>query len=323
MGTSGGRACTALDFGLKESLEKLGASLSENATPATVQKAEKRLEDSLEQWSTDAAGYLKNKADEVKEILIVLARVVESSARRDQRYTRQFAEVTARLSSIANLEDITRIRAQLMEGIDELKSYTARMEQESTDSLEELRSEISAYQSKLENTESKLEKAELQASRDTLTGLDNRRAIEGKLDRLVERKQPFCMLMIDLDKFKHINDRYGHQAGDGVLGQFATELRAQFRAGDAVGRWGGDEFIVILQCGPDEAQAYIDRVEKWVFGSYAVQLESGTRKLPVRGSIGLATWTPGETIQDVLRHADAAMYQYKHARRKTKTASAD
>jgi diguanylate cyclase (GGDEF)-like protein len=82
-----------------------------------------------------------------------------------------------------------------------------------------------------------------------------------------------------------------------------------------VGRWGGDEFIMVLDSGLAEAQSHIERLQKWVFGEYTVQLATDAPKVNMDAAIGLVEWQPGETMKEVLGPADAAMYQEKTAAR--------
>jgi diguanylate cyclase (GGDEF)-like protein len=82
-----------------------------------------------------------------------------------------------------------------------------------------------------------------------------------------------------------------------------------------IGRLGGDEFIIVLDCCLSEASAQTDRLSKWVCGNYTVQGKSGPRKLRVDASIGLAEYLPAETMKDLVARADAAMYQNKAAAR--------
>jgi hypothetical protein len=231
IGSCGSQACAALDFGLKESLFRLGERLSENVTPPVVRDTEERVEQRLQQWSEQTAEYLKQKTDEVKEILLALTRAAESAAKRDQRYIHRFTALTDRFQAIAGLEDLTQIRALLVDSAVDLKACTDKMAEDSRESVARLQAEVTSYQTKLE-------KVERLASRDTLTGLENRRAVEEQMDRRIAQNQPFCVLMIDLDGFKQVNDLHGHIAGDDLLKQFATELQSQSRPGDLTGRWG-------------------------------------------------------------------------------------
>ncbi len=104
---------------------------------------------------------------------------------------------------------------------------------------------------------------------------------------------------------------YGHEAGDDLLKQFSTELRSASRATDGVGRWGGDEFIVILDGSIHEAQSHVERMQKWVYGSYTLHLGAEGPKVEMTASLGLVEWQAGETLKQVLARADALMYKQK------------
>lgn len=309
VGSCGRRASPVLDFGLEEQLRKISDSLPEDSAPAIVHRTEAKVESHLLRWSEDAAGYLKQKADEVKDIIAVLVRAAESAAKRNQRYQSEFAELTTRLEGAATLDDLTQIRALVTESVTGLKTWAEEMHEEGRKSVAELQTEILGYQKKLDT-------AEALASRDSLTGLLNRRVVEAQLQRRVEQNRPFSIVMIDLDRFKQVNDCYGHLAGDNLLSQFGGELRQQSRSEELVGRWGGDEFIAILAGGDGEAQAYLERLEKWVFGTYTIPVGEGSCKVQVKASVGTATWKPGETIRSAIQRADAGMYDHKSRGRK-------
>jgi diguanylate cyclase (GGDEF)-like protein len=317
MGMSGARACPAVGFGLQQHLTGLETCLSSNLTPSLVQETEEQVEEQLQQWGAHTAEYLKAKVNDVKELLIVLARTAESLGERDQRYAHQLSQLNARLQAIADLEDLTQVRASLVHRANELKAYVDQMEQDSQQSVAQLHAEVSTY-------ETKLKAADQLALQDTLTCLANRRNVEERLEWRIAHKQTFCIAILDLNRFKQVNDRYGHLAGDSVLKQFAQELRANLRSIDLVGRLGGDEFIVVLDCDLASAKSQIERMRRWVFGEYTIQLGSGAGEatVSVDASIGVAQWQPGETSQEVIERADTAMYQEKKLTRKQGRAQA-
>ena len=119
------------------------------------------------------------------------------------------------------------------------------------------------------------------------------------------------MAIVDIDEFKKVNDEHGHLIGDELFKQFATELVSACRSTDMIGRWGGDEFIIVLECGLPDATAQIDRLIKWVCGNYtSLSGKSRTLKLQLDASIGLAEHLPGEATKDLSR-ADSDMYRRK------------
>jgi diguanylate cyclase (GGDEF)-like protein len=316
MGNSGLRACPALGPGLRRGLMQLAESLSKAVTPPLVRETEGQVEHQLFEWGEKTAEYFQQRAGDVKEILMVLTRTAESVAERDHRYTAQFGEFTKRLQALAKLEDLPQLRAAVVRGAKELRTYVDKMEQDGRESVAALRSQVSTYQTKLEE-------AEQRASHDGLTGLDNRQGVESRLQRRIDAKQTFCVVMLDLNGFKQVNDTYGHEAGDDLLKQFAAELRSASRATDLVGRWGGDEFIVVLDGNLTEAQAHVERMQKWVFGGYTLQSRPDGPKVDMNAALGLVAWQPGEGIKEVLARADALMYKQKGDMRKDSLAPQD
>ena len=312
MGKCSMDACPALGDELKQNLGGLGESLSKGITAEKVTASEKTVKEKLQEWGKRATAHYQQKTNEVKEILIVLARTAESMGERDQRCAEQITNVTSRLKTIANLEDLTQIRASIEQSASELKTSIDRMTEEGKVVIEQLRGQVTNYQAKLEE-------AEKVASRDSLTGAVNRRCAENQIDRRIEAKSPFCVAILDIDSFKHVNDEYGHLAGDELLKQFATELKSRSRTTDLIGRWGGDEFVIILDCDLAKAKPQIARLHEWVCGSYTVSGTTGPVKLRVNASIGLAEYRLGEPAKSLVARADADMYKHKAASKALET----
>ena len=189
-----------------------------------------------------------------------------------------------------------------------MKTSLDRMAEEGKQAIEQLKAEVSVYQTKLEE-------AEELASKDALTGLRNRCWVESRIERRIAQGTALAVAIVDIDDFKSVNDEHGHLVGDELLRQFAGELRWSCRAVDLIGRWGGDEFILVLDAKQAEAEAQVQRLREWMSGSYTVKTRSGPRKLAVHSSIGFAVREPGETMKELLERADDAMYEQKKALR--------
>ncbi len=158
------------------------------------------------------------------------------------------------------------------------------------------------------------------SSRDPLTGIANRRATLERLEEAWSRAQryhePLAVAMADVDRFKEVNDRHGHPTGDAVLERIAHLLRTSLRSEDHVGRWGGEEFLIVLPLqGLVSAKAAIERCRVRI-AREAQQSEEG-RPVRVTVSFGLAIFpAPGITSpQDLIAAADGALYRAKHGGR--------
>jgi len=297
-------ACPGLGDGLKHALGALQAGLSATMAREQVEAVDRNVQEKLREWGQQTARHYREKASEVKDLLLVMARTAESVGTRDQRCAGQMQEVTARLKKIATLDDLTEIRSSIEKSAVELKSSIERMATEGKAAVEELRREVKVYQAKLEE-------AEELASRDALTSVRNRMCIENMIESRTKAGTAFCVAMIDIDGFKQVNDTHGHLTGDELLKLFATELRSACRKTDVIGRWGGDEFVILMDCRLEEATARIERLRKWVCGNYTVRGKAGIMKLPLDASIGLAEHLPQEPMKALMGRADAAMYQQK------------
>jgi diguanylate cyclase (GGDEF)-like protein len=154
------------------------------------------------------------------------------------------------------------------------------------------------------------------AARDGLTGLWNRRHIDATLEAAVQHAArhgtPLCVALVDVDHFKHVNDRHGHAIGDQVLKAVASCLALSVRAEDHVGRFGGEEFLLILPATSlSQAAALTERLR---LGLNAQSImPAGDR--PVTASFGLADWRSGEVASALVHRADQALYRAKAAGR--------
>ena len=152
------------------------------------------------------------------------------------------------------------------------------------------------------------------SQKDYLTGLYNRRKVtellEGEIRRASRYDTSFVVIMMDVDHFKAVNDRFGHQAGDRVLAKIAEVTRSSVRATDLVGRWGGEEFVIIspetgLDGGFWLAEKIRSRLESADLGEIG----------PTTASFGVAPFVDGDNVEDITARADSGLYAAKQGGR--------
>jgi two-component system cell cycle response regulator len=163
------------------------------------------------------------------------------------------------------------------------------------------------------------EQLRVQATRDALTGVLNRGTIFDLMERYlaqsVREKTPLAVILVDLDHFKQVNDTHGHQIGDAVLREAAKRLGVPMRAYDALGRYGGEEFLIVLpKCTTENAREVAERVRTSLASA---SVETPTGALAVRASMGVASTENAAlgSIEALVQAADEALYRAKRAGR--------
>ncbi|TCK17110.1 diguanylate cyclase (GGDEF)-like protein [Thiogranum longum] len=156
-----------------------------------------------------------------------------------------------------------------------------------------------------------------QLQQDALTGVSSRTslldALEAAISRSTKTGQPLCIIMADLDHFKAVNDRYGHMVGDKVLTEVGARIRAALREFDLVGRYGGEEFVIVLEnTSRHTALQVAERIRQRIAGQ---PIKTGSHQLDITISQGLALRVEGDDSQSLLQRADDAMYKAKRAGR--------
>ncbi len=188
-----------------------------------------------------------------------------------------------------------------------------------TDELQKLESENEKLKRSLEIKEIELTAVLAQANEvtytDVLTFLPNRRKIIIDLQEEVIRsnryRSPFSISILDIDHFKKVNDEYGHTTGDEVLRRVAARLREQIRHPDTIGRYGGEEFLIVLP--NSEMKAAEEQASRLCQRIRTLQVESNSHVLSVTVSIGVAQYKVGEeNWEQLLNRADTALYQAKN-----------
>jgi diguanylate cyclase (GGDEF)-like protein len=178
------------------------------------------------------------------------------------------------------------------------------------------RIEFRQLRQKMISTVMQNELIRLQSFTDPLTEIYNRRSLEELAGRFIGQAKrlgtPLTFLLVDLDRFKQVNTRFGHLTGDFVLTEVATLLKGSIRGADAAIRYGGDEFLIALaNTGAAGAVTVVNRIQTFLT---EWNESSGLDDFTVGLSIGMAEWTDGKTLDEVLDLADQNMYKAKFQR---------
>jgi diguanylate cyclase (GGDEF)-like protein len=180
--------------------------------------------------------------------------------------------------------------------------------------VKRLRRDFSKQIQEMRILQARAEQFERLALFDSLTGLFNRRVADGRLAAEAERSKryghPLTVISFDLDKFKQINDTYGHLAGDQVLKEFARRLTTAVRKSDIAARMGGDEFLILLpECDTSHVHTLLERLRP-------METEYAGAKIPISFSAGWVGYEKGETTEEFLERADRTLYAEKRSGKK-------
>ncbi len=221
------------------------------------------------------------------------------------------AEYYSRIQKYAHAIRQTQDIGDIIAILDEALGQTRALHKDNE--VASARAQVAAAEQQIEKLRSELELMSRLVREDQLTGALNRRGLDEALAREVARAEragaSLCVAMIDIDDFKNINDSFGHQVGDIVLVHLVSLIRETIRNNDLIGRYGGDEFLLLLpELQMEEASAVMDRLRREVA---AKPLSWGNHRLVVSFSIGVAARVSGEEGIALVQRADQALYAVK------------
>ncbi|MBZ5610247.1 MAG: GGDEF domain-containing protein [Acidobacteriia bacterium] len=285
-----------------EQLTRLRARLAFEANIKTLAESRDTLHSVLQEFAVRAGHYNQALSDELNRTLAMVAQGEDTRSARNVRYVDNLVDFLDQLEKALESGDVSKLAAQA----GELRRFAESIEIDTRDPFVRLLDQMREFQHRLRE-------AELLASRDTLTGIANRREFNRHLATRIEAKREFCVLFFDLDSLKSHNDRFGHLCGDEILKQLAARLSSQVRARDFVCRWGGDEFAVILDCGLDPGVTRSRQIAQCLNRPYHVTVEGREMLIDIHVSVGIAEHVEGETPEQLFRRVDENMYRQKGA----------
>ena len=292
---------------LKDHRRRLGRLLREisgKPSPENLEQSRLALDDEVGTYNAKIHKAFEANQLEVREIIGLLREATGTMVNSNAYHDQQFRDFALGLEAISQCDDLHQIRVRLTSQVTELRFCLEKIQKEQEKALQPLQTELRSF-------EQRLQEAELLASTDPLTNLFNRREGEKQAARKLQEGLLFCFLLIDMDHFKWINDRYGHLCGDQVLKIVARKLEKLVRSMDVVCRWGGDEFLVILECSQSHAMQRSQNISNCIRGRYPVTVNGKKIEVEVSASVGVSQCNPGDDLDMAFERADAMLYQIK------------
>jgi diguanylate cyclase len=245
----------------------------------------------------------------LKELIGVFVERVGEMAQSAVVYQARIVGYTERVRVTDNVNGLRDL-------LDDLMVDMRRMQVDATRSRDQVLGvgeQAERARAKVAELEAELARVSAALREDALTGALNRRGLDEAVEREVARAQRYrsslCFTVIDLDNFKKLNDRLGHQAGDGALRHLVAVVRSMLRPSDTIGRYGGEEFVLLLPETPvEDARVVVQRLQRELTRQFFMH---NNEKVLITFSAGVAGMRPGETGAQALERADEAMYEAK------------
>jgi diguanylate cyclase len=303
----------------REQLPEVLASLSE-----LVSKRIQRIERAKQEMEV-LLNHMVGKLDEIGHFVSDQNQNQSKSRESSETLNIQLVgEMKAMGESVESAADLSQIRSQVRNRIDTIGRHLQEFRQRETDlatamnvRTEQMQARVAELESEAKKLQTQLQDEQRQSTIDTLTKVNNRLAYEKRIDEELQRwqrfKQPTCIAVWDVDRFKSINDTYGHRAGDGVLRAVADCLMRQIRSTDFLARYGGEEFVMIL-CGTQLADA-MRLMDKIRIGVSELKLHSRGTPLAITISSGVTALMVDDTSASAFDRADKALYRAKETGR--------
>jgi diguanylate cyclase len=234
------------------------------------------------------------------------------------------AEVRHIATTVSENREPAQLKALIQARLDAIQQHLddhyrtdAQRQQQLETELEKLNERVRHMEDEGENLRQRLKEKHELAMRDPLTGLHNRLAYQERMEQEFARwkryGQPLVLIVFDVDRFKTINDNYGHKAGDKALKLIANQLQSNLRASDFLARFGGEEFVALMP--ETRLKDAVGAADKLRLAVEQCQFHYQGRQVPITVSAGMAELREGDSIDSLFQRADSALYQAKEAGR--------
>ena len=285
-------------------LPQLAAALKAASAPDELAPAQGRVVETLGTCEGLIRQYREGAAG-IEDCIAVLEKAAEQLSDKGAQRESSLRSAATSLEEVAvDGGNLHSLRERLRLQVAQIVALADEVARENQATVEMLKGEMYVCRQRLNQ-------AETEALTDPLTRLGNRRAVEQRIQEFIENGTQFSLILIDLNRFKYINDAHGHLIGDELLKAFAGRLRRNMRGRDLAARWGGDEFVLLMCCSVGDAMRRLQTLQPMLCGRYGLGRDDRALHLHVSASFGIAERKHGEATEDLLRRADKLLYHQK------------
>ncbi|MES9857528.1 MAG: GGDEF domain-containing protein [Sedimenticola sp.] len=267
--------------------------------------------DYVSECNIERLQYMRQK---MQQTLTDTSSSLRTTGANTNRYSQVLEEFNSSCDSADSLQDVLGLMSAVLDETRQMKS-----------SVEGIQRDFDHKSEEMSALRKELDQVRQQASTDPLTGLSNRKVFFETLEETIttaeERANKFCVVMLDIDHFKKVNDTHGHLVGDKVIRFVADTLKKNIKGRDTAGRYGGEEFTLLLpETETAGAVALSENIRNIIAGTSLVHSKNKKPIGQVTISIGVSQFRPGDTPSELIERADKALYYAKeHGRNKVVT----
>lgn len=251
--------------------------------------------------------------EKITELILFLRKSLNGLSGDSQKYHNSLTDTAERIGRLSDVRDIQDLKSRIAAEVSELNRIVKEKQ-------EQERSQYVELSEKVVQLQTKLKKAKAEASIDSLTGIANRGRFDWTIRHWIqdhkEQESAFTIALFDLDDFKQINDTHGHQTGDQVLASIAGELGRSIRSCDFLARYGGEEFVVLSEgIKLNQSEDRFGKILDQIAGT-PIRCSSSLNEsidISLTASCGVAEYALGESIEDLIKRADEALYEAKRS----------
>ncbi len=275
-----------------------------------LDEAERRLRDVIDK-QTQLKQQLTDAQDRLKSMLIGFMDRLSGFSDSTDHYHRTLERCAQEIETADSLDDLADAVGELLTETRDVREST----RQSNEELKALREEVESANHRIIRLQRELDETSELVRHDPLTGVLNRKGIDEAIEREISvmrrRGTPLCIALLDIDNFKQLNDTFGHRTGDEALQHLVSVVRDDLRSEDTVGRYGGEEFIILLpDTNEEQGMEIITRLQRSLTKRFFL---ADNRRILITFSAGLSRMRPDEDADDTIDRADRAMYAAKRA----------